>query len=100
MIVTRASDSDAAPNLVGVPPTEPPTPAVQLFALNRGPLVEHELIVAPGASAGDVSCALVLVPVDAALVEFGGDIDLTMVFREIPRARVPVHDAAPEEEDG
>jgi uncharacterized repeat protein (TIGR03917 family) len=87
MIASRIPDPDARLSAGWAPPTEPPMPTVQLFARNAGPLGEHELVLSPGATAQDVSSALVLVPPDAALVEFGGDIDLFVIFREIPRPR-------------
>lgn len=79
---------------------DPPAPAVRLSALNRGPLAEHELILALGASAQDVSSALVLVPPSATLVEFGGDIDLSLIFREVPRPRAAGHDTLPADDEG
>lgn len=85
MIANHPPDPEATLSAGWAPSTEPPIPTVQLFARNAGPLGEHELILAPGATAQDLSSALVLIPPDSALIEFGGDIDLSLVFREIPR---------------
>lgn len=95
MIASRTPDPERPPTVSWAPPTDPPMPSVQLFARNGGPLGEHELVLAPGASASDVSSALVLIPHDAVLVEFGGDIDLALVFREVPRPRGGEHDELP-----
>jgi uncharacterized repeat protein (TIGR03917 family) len=89
----------ASTSAAGETSLDPPTPTVRLFALNRGPLAEHELIVAFGASAQDVSSALVLVPPSATLVEFGGDIDVSLIFREVPRPRAADHDTLPADDE-
>ncbi|MGF7233421.1 MAG: hypothetical protein ACQSGP_00465 [Frankia sp.] len=100
MIASRTPDPEATLSAGWAPTTEPPIPTVQLFARNAGPLGEHELVLAPGATAQDVSSALVLIPPDAALVEFGGDIDLSLVFREIPRPRSGRNLGAAERREG
>ncbi|WP_322777886.1 hypothetical protein [Frankia sp. Cas4] len=52
--------------------------------VERPPLVDHELCVSPGAVASDVSSALVTMPADAVFVDHYGDVEVTLVFREVP----------------
>ncbi|WP_230203073.1 hypothetical protein [Parafrankia discariae] len=47
--------------------------------------MEHELVLAPGATAADLTSAMILVPPAAALVSHHGDVDLSLIFREVPR---------------
>uniref|UniRef100_UPI0035ABC5D6 hypothetical protein n=1 Tax=Frankia sp. CiP3 TaxID=2880971 RepID=UPI0035ABC5D6 len=71
-----------APDPEGVPSGVPG--AVTVSRVERPPLVDHELIVTAGAAASDVSSVLVTVPADAIFVDHYGDVDLMMVFREVP----------------
>ncbi|WP_239404784.1 hypothetical protein [Frankia sp. Cj3] len=52
--------------------------------MEHPPLVDHELIVTAGAVASDVSSVLATVPADAVFVDHYGDVDLMLVFREVP----------------
>ncbi|WP_250284420.1 MULTISPECIES: hypothetical protein [unclassified Frankia] len=77
---------DPVPEPRGMPA---PTPAslAEVVTVRRGPLVDHELVLTTGATASDVTSAMILVPPQAALVSFHGDVDLSLVFRETPRGR-------------
>ena len=77
------------------PPAEPardPHPA-QLVTLDRvdhpqlpgSPRVaDHELTVVPGATAAELAARLLAVPAGAVFTEHYGDVDLTVVFRQLP----------------
>jgi len=70
-----------------------PRPLADIITVRQGPLVEHELVLTMGASAADVTQAMILMPPDASLISFHGDVDLSLVFREIPRPRASQEDA-------
>jgi uncharacterized repeat protein (TIGR03917 family) len=46
-------------------------------------LVEHQLSCMFGAPAEDVSAALVEIPAGAVITDGYGDVDLTLIFREV-----------------
>jgi uncharacterized repeat protein (TIGR03917 family) len=56
---------------------------VTLIRVDRGQLVEHELNIAPGASAVEVATELAAVPAGALFMDHYGDVDRTLVFRQI-----------------
>lgn len=56
---------------------------VDLVSLNRGQLVDYELNVAPGAAATEVAATLAAVPGGALFMDHYGDVDVTLVFRQI-----------------
>jgi uncharacterized repeat protein (TIGR03917 family) len=60
---------------------------VVLVRVERAPVAEHELSIVPGATAANVSSALVQIPANAELVDWHGEVDMTLVFREVPPAR-------------
>ncbi|OAA27024.1 hypothetical protein UG55_101038 [Frankia sp. EI5c] len=72
----------------------PPPSLAEVVTVRAGLVVEHELILAPGATAADLTSAMILVPPTAALVSHHGDVDLSLVFREVPR-RAPEETTAP-----
>jgi len=48
----------------------------------EGNVVEHRLLISPGATAADVTAAMILMPPAAALVGHRGAGDVALVFRE------------------
>ncbi|CUU58442.1 hypothetical protein Ga0074812_11976 [Parafrankia irregularis] len=60
----------------------PPPSLAEVVTVRSGLNVEHELILAPGATAADLTSAMILVPPNASLVSHHGDVDLSLVFRE------------------
>lgn len=56
---------------------------VSLARADRRPAVDHELTLRPGASPQALADLLGDVPADACFVEHFGDVDLTVVFREV-----------------
>ncbi len=80
------TDGDLVPEPRGIPA---PTPAslAEVVTVRHGPLVDHELVLATGATASDLTSAMIMVPPQAALVSFHGDVDLSLIFRETPRGR-------------
>ncbi|WP_322752947.1 MULTISPECIES: hypothetical protein [unclassified Frankia] len=77
------TDGDLVPEPRGVPGAAP-TPLAEVVTVRHGLLVEHELVLAAGATAADLTSAMIVVPPRAALVNFHGDVDLSLVFREVP----------------
>lgn len=63
----------------------PPPSLAEVVTIHDGLLVQHELVLAPGATAADLTTAMILVPPTAALVSHHGDVDVSLVFREVPR---------------
>ncbi|MCK9904059.1 hypothetical protein CC117_07425 [Parafrankia colletiae] len=63
----------------------PPPSLAEVVTVRAGLMVEHELVLSPGATAADLTSAMILVPPTAALVSHHGDVDLSLVFREVPR---------------
>ena len=45
---------------------------------------DHELTVAPGATAAELAARLLAVPAGAVFTDHYGDVDLTVVFRQLP----------------
>lgn len=64
----------------------------------EGNLVEHQLLISPGATAADVTAAMILMPPAAALMGHRGTGDVALVFREPvrPAAGGPLWSAGPE----
>jgi uncharacterized repeat protein (TIGR03917 family) len=62
-----------------------PAPLANVTTIRRGLLVEHELILSPGATAADIAAAMIRVPPTAGLVGMHGETRITMIFREVPR---------------
>ncbi|WP_239331602.1 hypothetical protein [Frankia sp. CiP3] len=77
------TDGDLVPEPRGVPNTTP-TSLAEVVTVQHGPVVEHELVLAAGATAADLTAAMILVPAQAALISFHGDVDLSLIFREMP----------------
>jgi uncharacterized repeat protein (TIGR03917 family) len=75
------TDGDLVPTPQGIPGTVP-TPLAEVVTVRHGLLVEHELILLSGATAADLTSAMILVPPQAALVSFHGDVDLSLIFHE------------------
>jgi uncharacterized repeat protein (TIGR03917 family) len=46
----------------------------------------HELTIRPGADIGDLAAILAGLPADAFLTEHFGDVDVILVFRNVPEA--------------
>ncbi|WP_131749111.1 hypothetical protein [Frankia sp. Cppng1_Ct_nod] len=82
------TDGDLVPEPRGMP-SATPAPLAELVTIRHGLLVEHEVVLAAGATASDLTSAMILVPPRAALVSFHGDVDLSLVFREVPLDHVP-----------
>lgn len=64
----------------------PPPSLAAIVTAQDGLTVEYELVLAPGATAADVTSAMILVPPTAALVSRPGDADLSIVFRDVPES--------------
>ncbi|ETA02571.1 hypothetical protein CcI156_01590 [Frankia sp. CcI156] len=62
-----------------------PRSLAEVVTVNDGLLVQHELLLAPGATAADLTTAMILVPPTAALVSHHGDVDVSLVFQEVSR---------------
>jgi uncharacterized repeat protein (TIGR03917 family) len=62
-----------------------PAPLANVTTVRHGLLVEHELVLAPGATAADIAAAMISVPPTAGLVDVHGEIKISMIFREVPR---------------
>jgi uncharacterized repeat protein (TIGR03917 family) len=62
-----------------------PAPLADVTTVRHGLLVEHELILSPGATAADIAAAMIRVPPTAGLVDVHGEVRVSMVFREVPR---------------
>ncbi|MCM3886338.1 hypothetical protein [Frankia sp. R82] len=78
-------DSDALlpeprPGFGGRPPS-----LAEMVTVHDGPAVRHELTLAPGATAADLTTAMILIPPAASLISHHGDVDVSLVFREVPR---------------
>jgi len=67
--------------------TRLPAPLARVTTVRHGLLVEHELRLSPGATAGDIAAAMIRVPPTAGLVDIHGEVRVSMVFREVPRDR-------------
>jgi uncharacterized repeat protein (TIGR03917 family) len=63
-----------------------PRSLAEIVTVRQGGSIEHELVLAPGATAADVTAAMILMPPAAALVGHHGDVEVSLVFRE---SRVP-----------
>jgi uncharacterized repeat protein (TIGR03917 family) len=63
----------------GLPPS-----LAEVVTVRDGLLVEHELVLTPGATAADVTATMILVPPTATLVDHHGDVEVSLVFREAP----------------
>ncbi|AEH11547.1 MULTISPECIES: hypothetical protein [Protofrankia] len=77
------TDGDPVPEPRGIPAAAPASLA-EVVTVRHGPLVDHELVLSTGATASDLTSAMIMVPPQAALVSFHGDVDLSLVFRERP----------------
>ena len=69
-----------------------PTPLAAVATVRNGLLVEHELVVTVGATAADLTTAMISVPPSAALVRHHDNRKLSLIFREVP-ADSPCPDA-------
>ncbi|WP_163549211.1 hypothetical protein [Candidatus Frankia nodulisporulans] len=63
-----------------------PPKLAEVVTVDDGPAVRHELTLAPGATAADLTTAMILVPPAASLISHHGDVDVSLVFREPPRS--------------
>jgi uncharacterized repeat protein (TIGR03917 family) len=61
-----------------------PTPLAAVVTVRDGLLVEHELVLNAGATAADLTTAMISVPPSAALVGHRGDLQFSLIFREVP----------------
>lgn len=59
-----------------------PEPLVELTLSRRDDVTEHELNLSSSARRPEVANALVLIPANAELVDWYGDANITLVFRE------------------
>jgi len=69
-----------------------PPSLAEVVTVHDGPIVRHELVLAPGATAADLTTAMILVPPTASLVSHHGDVDVSLVFRETNRDDQPPSD--------
>jgi uncharacterized repeat protein (TIGR03917 family) len=64
---------------------ELPRSLAAVTTAREGDLVAHQLLLAPGATAADVTAAMILLPPAAALVEHHANGEVTLVFQEPDR---------------
>jgi uncharacterized repeat protein (TIGR03917 family) len=88
MSETINDPSDLVPEPRPVTVSRPPSLA-EIVTVRDGLLVEHELVLSPGATAADVTATMILVPPTATLVDHHGDVEVSLVFREVPPAELP-----------
>jgi uncharacterized repeat protein (TIGR03917 family) len=72
--------------------TSTPTPLAAVTTVHDGVLVEYEVALVDGATAADLTTAMISVPPSAALVRHQDSRKLSLVFRELP-ADTPYPDA-------
>lgn len=65
-------------------PNGAPTPLAAIVTVHDGLLTEHELVLSAGATAADLTTAMISVPPSAALIGHHGGRDLSLIFREVP----------------
>jgi len=68
------------------PLTELPRSLAEVATAYDGSTTEYELILAPGATAADITAAMILMPPAAALVQHRGDAMVSLVFEESARS--------------
>lgn len=61
-----------------------PAPLAAVVTISDGLLVEHELVLTAGATAADLTTAMISVPPSAALVRHHDNRKLSLIFREVP----------------
>ncbi len=83
-MMSTVDSGDLLPEPRPVTGGRPPSLA-EVVTVHDGQRVRHELILAPGATAADLTTAMILVPPTASLVSHHGDVDVALVFREVPR---------------
>ncbi|WP_255355956.1 hypothetical protein [Frankia sp. CpI1-P] len=66
-----------------------------MVTVHDGLAIRHELVLAPGATAADLTTAMILVPPTACLVSHHGDVDVSLVFQEVSRDGRPEPGADP-----
>jgi uncharacterized repeat protein (TIGR03917 family) len=69
-----------------------PPSLAEVVTVREGQLVEHELVLTPGATAADVTATMILVPPTAAFVDHHGDVEVSLVFREVPGSPTDRHE--------
>ncbi|THJ76356.1 hypothetical protein [Candidatus Frankia alpina] len=62
-----------------------PGSLAEVVTVHDGLTIRHELVLAPGATATDLTTAMILVPPTACLVSHHGDVDVSLVFQEVTR---------------
>ncbi|OHV32953.1 MULTISPECIES: hypothetical protein [Pseudofrankia] len=81
------------------PLAELPRSLAEVTSVHDGDVAEYRLLLSPGATAAEVTAAMVLMPPASALVSHRADADILLVFREPthPSAGAAVwpHDAGP-----
>ncbi|SNQ50640.1 conserved hypothetical protein [Frankia canadensis] len=82
--MSTVDSDDLLPEPRPVTGGRPPSLA-EVVMVHDGPVVRHELVLAPGATAADLTTAMILVPPTACLVSHHGDVDVSLVFRETGR---------------
>src|SRR5262245_48477897 len=65
---------------------ELPRSLAEVVTAHDGDLVQHRLRLSPGATAAEITAAMILMPPAAALVGDHGDAGVSLVFREPARA--------------
>jgi uncharacterized repeat protein (TIGR03917 family) len=80
---------------IGAPHTlpAPPAPLADVVTVCRSTVVEHELVLTSGATAEDVTTAMLTIPPGATLVGHRAGTDLSLLFREPPDGTAGGHTA-------
>ncbi len=73
-----------------------PGPLADVVTIRQSTLVEHELVLTPGATAADVTTAMIMIPPGAALVGHRRGADVSLLFRESPDGVAHGHPTGPQ----